>query len=313
MSILVVGSVGLDSVETPFGSRTNAIGGAATYFSVAASYFSAVHMVATIGNDFPQESLDTLRRRGIDLDGLTIREGKTFRWSGRYGFDLNDAETLDTQLNVFADFNPILTSTYRQVPYVFLANIDPELQLQVLDQMEAPKFVGCDTMNYWIDGKPDALRATLSKVDLLTINEPEARLLSGEPNIRKAAQIIRDMGPKYLVVKRGEYGALLFAPEEIFFSPAFPLESVNDPTGAGDSFAGGFMGLLANQGEITIKSLKQATIMGCVMAGFNVESFSYDGLLRLSDALIAERFQEFRELVGAFDSLPLDLKPRSTF
>lgn len=303
MGVLVVGSVALDSVKTPFGAAEDVLGGSASYFSTAASFFTEVSLVGVVGDDFPPEALALFREREVDLDGLERVQGKTFRWRGEYRYDLNEAITLDTQLNVFEHFRPKLPQAYRQSAYVFLANIDPELQLEVLKQVTRPKFVACDTMNFWIQGKLHALKAVLQRVDLLTINEGEARQLTQEPNIVKAARSILAMGPKTLIVKRGEYGALMFNGSTVFFAPAYPLESVYDPTGAGDSFAGGLIGYLANVDEVSEESMRQAIIMGSTMASFNVESFSLERLRSLTYPEIRERFRAFKSLV-TFGDLP---------
>ena len=297
MSLLVVGSVAFDTVETPFGKREEALGGSALYFAASASHFASVRLVGVVGEDFPDEPVEFLKRREVDVSGLQRTEGKTFRWTGKYGYDLNDAITLDTQLNVFGDFRPNLSEEYRDSEYVFLANIDPELQLEVLDQVRNPKFVACDTMNYWIEGKLDALKRTLSRVDMVVINDGEARLLSGESNMVRAARAIRELGPTKIIIKRGEYGALAFTEEDIFFAPAYPLEDVFDPTGAGDTFAGGLMGNIARWGRHDAKAVRFATVMGCTMASFVVERFSFDAMRELNDERINERLQSFRELV----------------
>ncbi len=302
MSLLVVGSIALDSVKTPFGQVEEVLGGSATYFSVSASYFTDVHLVAVVGNDFPREHQELLTERGIDITGLDRVEGETFRWVGEYGYDLNEAHTLDTRLNVFESFNPQLPEKYKDIEYVFLANIDPEIQLKVLKQVKNPKLVACDTMNYWIEGKPEALKELLRHVDILTINEAEARELTGEPNLLKAAEVVKGYGVKHLIVKRGEYGALMFSNGSIFNAPAYPLESIFDPTGAGDTFAGGFMGYLANTDNIVDSSLRQAIIFGSAMASFNVEAFSLERLKNLNYDEIKERFNEFKKLTH-FDDL----------
>lgn len=298
MSLLVVGSVAFDSVETPFGKVEEVLGGSALYFSTCASYFTDVKLVAVVGDDFPQEPVDFLRRREVDLDGLYHAQGKTFRWKGEYGFDLSEAKTLETHLNVFSDFQPDLPLNYRDSKHVFLANIDPELQLEVLNQVRDPEFVAMDTMNFWIDSKIDELRKTLKRVDMLVINEGEARALAGEANIVKAAAAICSYGPKHLVVKRGEYGALLFSGDDIFFAPAYPLEAVFDPTGAGDTFAGGMIGYLARRGDRAPGTMRLATVFGCVMASFVVERFSFDALRDLTESQIQHRFDQFRRLVS---------------
>ena len=302
MSLLVVGSVALDSVETPFGKAEDSVGGSAMYFSTSASYYTNVSLVAVVGKDFPEEPVAFLKSRGIDLGGLHVSDGETFRWKGQYGYDLNEAITLDTQLNVFSDFEPVLTEEYKKSDVVFLANIDPTLQLQVLDQVEDPKFVACDTMNLWIDTKLDELKRVLARVDMAVINEGEARMLSGESNMVHAAEKIKAMGPKFVVIKRGEYGALLFTPEDVFFAPAYPLEAVFDPTGAGDTFAGGLLGYLASQMSFDDKTMRMATVIGCVMASFCVEKFSYENLQDLDYNSIKARFEKFQKLT-TFDSL----------
>jgi len=297
MGILVVGSVALDSVKTPFGQKDEILGGAATYSGVAASYFADVSMVAVVGDDFPKEHVEFLRRKGIDTSGLQCEKGSTFRWKGEYSADLNTRTTLETQLNVFADFSPKLLSSHCSQEYVFLGNIDPDLQRSVLEQMNQPKLVACDTMNYWIEGKRPSLLTTLSKIDLLIINDEEARQLAAEQNLFKAARIILEMGPKILVIKRGEYGALLFNSGSIFSIPAFPVEEVLDPTGAGDSFAGGLMGYLAASGECDDEALRKAVAFGTVMASFNVMSFGPQQLGDLTYTEIESRYREFRKIV----------------
>ncbi|HYD42475.1 MAG TPA: PfkB family carbohydrate kinase [Anaeromyxobacter sp.] len=302
MSLVVVGSVGLDSLETPFGRREEVLGGAASYFSTAAAFFEPPRVVAVVGEDFPAAHLDFLSSRGIDLAGLVRRPGKTFRWKGRYEFDLNVAHTLDTQLNVFAEFRPELPEAYRDSEYVFLANIDPDLQRAVLDQVRTPAFVGCDTMNYWISSKRESLLRTLRRVDMLFVNDAEARQLAGEHNVVKAAAAILSMGPKALVVKRGEYGALLFTDGEVFSASAVPLASVFDPTGAGDSFAGGFMGYVARARRLDKGTLRRAIVVGSVVASFVCEQFSLDRLRTLRPDEIAARYDEVRRLAH-FDEL----------
>jgi sugar/nucleoside kinase (ribokinase family) len=298
MSLLVVGSVALDSVETPFGKVEDAVGGSAMYFSASASYYTDVRLVAVVGQDFPQEPVTFLEGRGVDLSGLHRTDGETFRWKGKYGFDLNEAITLDTQLNVFGDFDPVLSEEYRQSDVVFLANIDPTLQLKVLEQVENPRFVAMDTMNLWINTKRDELEKVMSKVDMVVINETEARMFADESNVVVAAQKIRELGPQFVVIKRGEYGALLFTPEDVFFAPAYPLEEVFDPTGAGDTFAGGLMGYLARNEKFGHHEMRLATIVGCVMASFDVEKFSYEALVDLDRDKIFNRFEKFRKLTS---------------
>jgi len=302
MSVLVVGSVAFDSVKTPFGQVEEVLGGSGTYFSTSASFFTDVKMVAVVGEDFPAEHLDFLRSRKIDLEGLKTAQGRTFRWKGRYDYDLNEAHTLETHLNVFETFQPELPPGYRDAEYVFLANIDPELQLEVLNQVRNPKLVACDTMNFWIGGKREALLKTLRHVDILLINEGETRQLAEEPNLVKAARAILAMGPKTLVVKRGEYGVIMFTEHSIFSAPAYPLESVFDPTGAGDTFAGGFMGYLVSTRNLAEGNMRQAIVFGSAMASFVVEDFSLGRMKKLEYAEIEERFRRFK-LLTEFDGL----------
>jgi sugar/nucleoside kinase (ribokinase family) len=306
MSLLVVGSVAFDSIETPFGKREQALGGSATYFSTSASFFTKVEMVGIVGEDFGDEHIQYLKSRGVGLDGLVRAPGKTFHWKGSYGFDLNTANTLATHLNVFETFSPDLSPALRKSKHLFLGNIDPDLQWRVLNQIEHPRIVAADTMNFWISGKPNELKRTLSKVDLLLVNDAEARMIAGEHNIVKAARAILAIGPKRLVIKRGEYGALLFDGDHVFAAPAFPLPALFDPTGAGDSFAGGVMGTLARADEINSRTFRQATIVGSVMASFAVEQFSVDRFRTLSAAEIRQRYAEFQSLVH-FEDLPGDL------
>jgi sugar/nucleoside kinase (ribokinase family) len=296
--VAVVGSVALDSVQTPFGKVTEALGGSATYFSYSASFFTQVRVVGAVGADFPAEHLRLLADRGVDIGALEVLPGKkAFRWTGEYGFDLNEARTVDVQLNVFAEFSPILSAALRQAPYLFLANIDPELQLDVLGQMERPRFTALDTMNFWIEGKRDALLRVLARVDALLINDAEARMLTREPNLIKAARILLTMGPRLAVIKRGEYGALLVLDGRFFYVPAYPLDSVFDPTGAGDTFAGGFMGCLAREGGLDPPSIRRAIVHGAVMASFTVEDFSLERLKRLDPDEITRRYEAFQEMV----------------
>ena len=298
MSVLVVGSVAYDSVKTHAGSREDALGGSAAYFSVASSYFTSVSVVAVVGDDFLAEHVELLTSHGVDTSGLARAKGATFRWSGVYGMeDFNTRETLDTQLNVFGDFAPSLTPDHRRLPYLFLANIDPGLQLDVLRQMEErPALVALDSMNFWIDIKPDGLTEVVGSVDLLFVDEGEARQLAGEVNLIKAARSIQALGPRTVVIKRGEHGVLLFRGEEIFAAPAFPLESVVDPTGAGDSFAGGFMGYLAATGDLSPGGFRRAAVLGTVMGSFTVESFSLDRLASLIHSEIDSRFRAYTAL-----------------
>lgn len=295
--LVVVGSVALDSVTTPFGKVREVLGGSATYFSYAASFFTNVRLVATVGDDFPEEHLRLLKERGIDMTGLQVSRGRTFRWVGEYGFDLSEARTIDTQLNVFADFKPMLPSALKKTPFLFLANIAPELQLDVLRQMERPQLVALDTMNFWIQGRREALFRVLAEVDVLLVNDAEARQLVKEPNLIKAAREILKLGPRTVVVKRGEYGAVMVSNGHFFFVPAYPLESVFDPTGAGDTFAGGFMGYIAAQGVVDQATVRRAIVYGAVMASFTVEDFSLNRLSRLSTAEIERRYAGFQDLV----------------
>lgn len=298
MGLLVVGSLGLDTVSTPFDKVENALGGSATYISLAASYFGGpVRLVGIVGSDFPEQYIHTLEDHNIDLEGLQIVEGgKTFRWSGKYHYDLNVRDTLLTELNVFEKFNPIIPEKARKAKFICLGNIDPELQIKVLDQMDDPYFVVCDTMNYWIEGKKDELLRLLPRVNVLIINDSEARLLAHEPNLIKASREIRKLGPEILIIKKGEHGALLFTGDVIFSAPAYPMEMIYDPTGAGDSFAGGFIGYLFKSGDITSDNLKRAVVYGSAMASFCVEKFSTNGLEQLSYLMIKDRYREFLDL-----------------
>ena len=298
MSVLVVGSVAYDSVVTPAGSQNEALGGSATYFAIAGSYFTPVSVVAVVGDDFRAEHVQLLESHRVDTSGLEQRPGKTFRWTGIYTTeDVNARQTLDTQLNVFADFSPTLSTDHRRSAYVFLANIDPDLQLAVLDQMETrPKLVCLDTMNFWIHGKNRGLRSVLSKVDALFIDEGEARDLASEVNLVHCARRISALGPKTVVIKRGEHGVLLFYGDSIFAAPALPLEDVVDPTGAGDAFAGGFLGYLAATNDLSPTGLRRAAVVGSVMGSFAVESFSVDRISSLTGAEIEARFRTFADV-----------------
>ena len=307
MSILVVGSVALDTVTTPFGTVKDALGGSGVYFSIAASYFTPVSLVAVVGEDFPDRHVELLKRHHVDMSGLSRASGKTFRWTGEYTYDLNTAHTLDTQLNVFASFKPTLPVSYRESKYVFLANIDPVLQREVLRQVKDPKLVAADTMNFWIESKRAELKKTLKYVHILVVNEAEARELAKEKNLIKAARVISSWGPNTVVIKRGEYGALCVNRTRVFAAPAFPLEEIMDPTGAGDSFAGGFMGYMAWCGSSRDSDLRHAIIFGSVMASFNVEGFSVDRLAHVSRKTINARFEQFRKLTQ-FDALRLSGK-----
>ncbi len=294
--LLVVGSVALDTVKTPFGEEADVLGGSATYFSTAASFFTSVALIAVVGDDFPSRHIAFLKNRGIDLTGLEHRAGATFRWKGEYTHQLNEAHTLDTQLNVFETFRPKIPEAYRAPDVLFLGNIDPDLQFDVLQKVQRPSLVACDTMNFWINGKRDALWKVLEKVDILIINDGEARALGNDSNLVKVAKLVLSRGPKHLIIKRGEYGVLMFNEKQVFGAPAFPLEEVRDPTGAGDTFAGGFLGYLAATGNRSPEAMKQAIVFGSVMASFTVEAFSLDRLRILDYKEIQARFREFKRL-----------------
>jgi len=299
MSIVVVGSVAYDTVETSTGRRDDALGGAATFFSVAARFFAPVSIVAVIGNDFKPEHERMLTDRGIDVRGLERREGKTFHWHGRYHEDMNKRDTVSLALNVFDGFNPTLLPDQQRCDYLFLANISPELQYRVLSQVKSPKLVAADTMDFWIQNARPHLTRLLERLDILTVNDDEARMLTGEHNLVKAGRAILQMGPKSLLVKRGEYGVLQFSKEGMFAVPAYPLEDVVDPTGAGDTFAGGLMGFLARQGRLTESILRTAVVYGTVMASYTVENFSMDRLLELTWEEIDHRYRAFIELTDS--------------
>jgi sugar/nucleoside kinase (ribokinase family) len=301
MNLVAVGTVAFDDIETPFGRAEKIVGGAATYISLAAAHFvSKIGVVSIVGDDFPEPALEYMRSRGIDLEGLQIRAGeKSFFWAGRYYNDLNSRDTLDTQLNVLADFEPKLPESYRYADYLMLGNLVPSVQMKVIRQMNnRPRLIVLDTMNFWMDSAMDNLREVLREIDVLTINDEEARQLSGEHSLVKAARIIHGMGPKILVVKKGENGALLFSKDQIFFAPALPLAEVFDPTGAGDTFAGGFIGYLAKTGDLSFSSLKRAVIYGSAMASFCVEKFGIERLKGLTKAEIQSRVERFVELMN---------------
>lgn len=298
--VLVVGSVALDSVETPFGKADDVLGGSGTYFASSASHFAPVQLVGVVGDDYPLDLLQPLVERGVDLAGLEKVSGSSFRWRGRYRHDLNAAETLETHLGVFSNFRPNIPEQFRQAPFVFLANIDPRLQLQVLEQVEKPRLVACDTMNFWIESRRPELVELLGHVDLITLNDGEARQLTEHTNLVQAARWILDKGPKHVLIKKGEHGAFMFTRDSVFFAPAYPLESVFDPTGAGDSFAGGFIGSLAASGDLSDASMRRAVVVGSAMGSFAVEKFSNGRLMEITRAEIDARVQEFRQLV-AFD------------
>ena len=297
MSLLVVGSVALDSVETPFGKADEVIGGSANYFSASASHQAPVQLVGVVGSDYPVEKLEPLRNRGVDFAGLERAEGESFRWRGRYRHDLNSAETLETRLGVFSHFRPKLPDAFRDAEFVFLANIDPRLQLDVLRQVQRPKLVACDTMNFWIESRRADLLELLGKVDIITLNDGEARQLTEQANLVQAARWILARGPRTVLIKKGEHGAFMFTRESVFYAPAYPLESVFDPTGAGDSFAGGFMGWLARTRDLSDANLRRAVVLGSAMGSFVVEGFSITRLLEISRADIEARVADFHRLV----------------
>ena len=296
MSLVVVGSVALDTVTTPAGKVEDALGGSALYFSAAASLLGPVSVVAVVGEDFPEDEIEFLKARGVDFRGLEKRPGKTFRWGGVYSEDLNQRETLFTHLNVFEDFSPSLPDAYRDAPFLFLANIHPRLQSQVLDQMRQLKFVAMDTMNFWIEGTPDELAAVLKRVQMLVINDSEARQLSGESQLLRAVRVVREKGPQTVVVKKGEHGALLAHGDSLFWAPAYPVENVVDPTGAGDTFAGGMMGYLARAGEVNETTLRRALMYGTALASFCVEDFSMRRLKTLTLEEVVQRLRTLREM-----------------
>jgi sugar/nucleoside kinase (ribokinase family) len=311
MSLLVVGSVAFDAVETPFGKREKMLGGSATHFSIAASFYTDVRVVGVVGGDFTGEEEQVFARRGIDTTDIErIPEGQTFFWRGRYDFDLNTAHTLDTQLNVFADFKPKLSAASKNSRLVFLGNIQPDLQSEVREQVKDAELVALDTMNYWINTVPGSLIEAIKRVNVVIINDAEARQLAEEPNIIKAARKILSWGPRALIIKRGEYGAAMFTPETYFAIPAYPLEAVFDPTGAGDTFAGGFMGYLASQEQMDEAAMRRAMIFGSVMASFNVEEFGTERVQRLTQAEINERFSAFKRMTN-FEEIPFERAVRA--
>jgi sugar/nucleoside kinase (ribokinase family) len=298
MSILVVGSVAFDDVTTPFGRAERALGGSATYFAAAASFFAPVRMVAVVGQDFGDDELDFLRARGVDTRGVTREKGKTFRWSGSYGEEMGDATTHATLLNVFQDFRPEIPEAYRDSRCVFLANIDPELQISVLDQVRSPELVVCDTMNFWISGRREALVRLLPRVDVFVLNETEAKMLAGEANPIRAARAIERMGPRRVVMKLGEYGVQLLGDGKVYRLPAYPVEEVVDPTGAGDTFAGGFVGWMAETGDHSFEGMHRALLAGAVCASFNVESFSMDRLRAVDRLAVDRRCRDLEHIAG---------------
>jgi sugar/nucleoside kinase (ribokinase family) len=303
MSLLVVGSVALDSVETPFGKAEEVLGGSATFFSASACHLTPVQVVGVVGDDYPVDKLKPLEKKGVDFAGLERAKGRSFRWRGRYRHDLNVAETLETHLGVFSNFSPKIPAQFRNAPFVFLGNIDPRLQLDVLTQVDKPKLVACDTMNFWIESRRPDLLKLLERVDAVTLNDGEARQLSEHYNLMKAAKWIMRRGPKLVIIKKGEHGAFMFTSDTVFFAPAYPLEEVFDPTGAGDAFAGGFMGYLARSGDLSDANLRRAVIYGSAMGSFAVEKFSIERLLEIDAKQLAARVGDFRRLVAFEDEL----------
>jgi len=304
LPLLVVGSVALDSVENPFGKAENVLGGSATYFSAAASALAPVQLVGVVGSDFPVEKLSLLAKRGVDLAGLERADGESFRWRGRYRHDLNSAETLETRLGVFSHFRPKIPDQFRHASLVFLGNIDPRLQLDVLRQVQRPTLVACDTMNFWIESRRSDLLTLLGHVDLITLNDGEARQLTEQANLIKAARWIMERGPRHVIIKKGEHGAFMFSGGSVFFAPAYPLEEVFDPTGAGDSFAGGFLGYLARAGVLDEHTMKRAVVYGSAMGSFAVERFSIERLLEVDAKSLHERVRDFHKLVAFEQELP---------
>ena len=298
MSVLVVGSVALDSVETPFGKADDVLGGSAIFFSAAASHLTDVQVVGVVGNDYPMDRLRELEKRRVDIGGIEQVDGSSFRWRGRYRHDLNSAETLETHLGVFSHFEPKIPARFAKPDFLFLANIDPRLQLAVLKQVERPKLVASDTMNFWIESRRPELVELLRHVDLITLNDGEARQLTEQTNLVQAARWIMAHGPKHVIIKKGEHGAFLFHDDNIFFAPAYPLESVFDPTGAGDSFAGGFIGYLARTGDLSEANMRRAVIYGSAMGSFAVEQFSIERLMTVTRPEIDERVHAFKQLVA---------------
>jgi len=300
--VLVVGSLGLDTISTPFGSVTDVLGGTTSYFSLAASIYTDVQVVAVVGEDFPEEYRRVLEERRTDLRGLQIMKGRTFRWAGQYKFDMNVAETLDTQLNVFADFHPRLPEDFRETEFVFLANIHPSLQLEVLDQVRSPKLVVMDSMNFWISGSKETLTQVMRRSDIVLLNDGEVRQYTETANLIAGGRAILDLGPRAVIIKKGEHGALLISREDdVFVAPAYPQENVLDPTGAGDSFAGGFIGYLASRGDVSADAVRRAIIHGSAIASFTVEDFSVRRLERLTSADVLERYAIFRNLTRFVD------------
>ncbi|NQU74344.1 MAG: bifunctional hydroxymethylpyrimidine kinase/phosphomethylpyrimidine kinase [Candidatus Omnitrophica bacterium] len=299
MSLLVVGSIALDSVKTPFGERDEILGGSATYFSISASFFTKVSLVAVVGTDFPKKHIELFKKRGLDLDGLEFEKGKTFRWKGNYAYDLNNPNTIYTKLNVFKDFYPAVPVEYKKIPYLFLANIDPHLQLLVLKKVYSPRLVACDSMNFWIQNELKALKRLLKKIGLFVLNDSEAKLISGESNLIKAAKYIFSLGPKRIIIKRGDSGAIFFTDSNKFFcAPAYLIQGIKDPTGAGDTFAGGLMGYLSKSNDLSESGFRKAIIYGTIMASFCVQDFGPNKLLKLKLFDIKRRFTEYKRVTS---------------
>ncbi|MFH1825977.1 MAG: PfkB family carbohydrate kinase [bacterium] len=305
MTVLIVGTIGLDTIKTPFGEKKDILGGSSIHAAMAASFYTKTAIVGVVGTDFPREYQDFLKSKNIDISGIQVLPGKTFRWTGFYEYDMNQAHTRDTQLNVLLNFEPKLSPELAQAEYVFLANLDPDLQLKILDQLKKPKMVAMDTMNFWIESKREALKEVIKRVDLVLMNEGEIRQFMATPNIPQAAAKLLKFGCKAVIVKKGEHGALLFTAKDHFSAPSYPQEVLRDPTGAGDSFAGGFMGYLAKTDDLSDQNIRRAIIVGSTMASFNVEDFSLDRMKRLERSEIQARFDDFRRF-SKFEALQLD-------
>jgi sugar/nucleoside kinase (ribokinase family) len=302
--VLVVGSIALDSVQTPFGKADDVLGGSGTFFSASASHLTDVQLVGVVGNDYPLDKLRELEKRNVDLSGIEQADGPSFRWRGRYRHDLNSAETLETHLGVFSHFQPKIPAKWAEPEFLFLANIDPRLQLAVLKQVKRPRLVASDTMNFWIESRRPELLEVVKHVDLLTLNDGEARQLTEQTNLVKAAKWIMARGPKHVIIKKGEHGAFLFREDHVFFAPAYPLETVYDPTGAGDSFAGGFIGYLARTGDLSEANMRRAVVYGSAMGSFAVEKFSIERLMTVTKSEIDERVRAFHQLVAFDEEMP---------
>ncbi|MFH1768485.1 MAG: PfkB family carbohydrate kinase [Candidatus Omnitrophota bacterium] len=298
MGVLIVGSIALDTIKTPFRKEKEILGGSATYSSISARFFSPVHLVAVVGEDFPKKHINFLRKKGVDLEGLQVEEGKTFRWEGEYGWDFCNPQTIATDLNVFGEFNPSIPRKYQNTPFVFLANIDPALQKSVLNQVKKPKLIACDTMNYWIDNKPKQLLRLLKDIDILLVNESEAKQLTGKNNLMRAGKSLRRLGPKVVMIKKGEHGVLLFSDSHIFATPAYLLETIVDPTGAGDTFAGTVIGYLSQCKKLNQQAIREAVVYGNIMATFTVEDFSVRRLSAVTPADFKQRMKEFRKFTA---------------